>query len=103
MITQKYEPDFLNVKCTWKLVLLHVYEKTINDDTFTFTSIDIVKAFGCERTSAIHLINRSAVLGSYVRVTDIKGKPYHFKITSKGKSKANRLSDRQIEDDINGR
>jgi len=103
MKTKRYEPDFVRINCTWKLILIHVYEKSIDDDDFTFTSIDTVKVFGCERTSAIHIINRGVSFGSFVRVSEIKGKPYHFKITSKGKREAEKLLERQIEADNNGR
>ena len=82
---------------------LNPIDKYAKNYDFTFTSIDTVKVFGGERTSAIHIINRGVSFGSFVRVSEIKGKPYHFKITSKGKREAEKLLERQIEADINGR
>lgn len=99
MESQGYKPDFVKIKCSWHVVLLHVYEKTLDDADYTFTSVDIYEAFGCSTNSAIRIINKGVLIGTFVRTRDIKGKPYHFKITEHGKKNAERLIERQLKKD----
>lgn len=102
MESQGYKPNFVNIKCSWHIVLLHVHEKTLEDADYIFTSVDIHKTFGCSTNSAIRIINKGVVIGTFLRTREIKGKPYHFKLTEHGKNNAVRLIKRQLaEDEIN--
>jgi len=107
MESQGRNLNIVNRKCSWFIILIHIYEKTSDNPAYIFTSVDIYDAYGCDPHSAIQIINKGVLVGTFVRIREIQGKPYHFKLTNKGIKNAERLIRRQLaedkEDEIYGR
>ena len=100
MKAERTETDYVKVSITWKLLLMHVHELTLENPNFRITSTSIVSAFpGCLATNAIGYLRKGRSYGMYTRDYGIIGTPHRYMITNHGKQRAEQLIHEQLEKD----
>lgn len=99
MGTGKSDHNFTYVSITWKLLLMHVYELTLEDPDFRITSREIADVFKCHASNANGLLRKGRSYGAYTRDYSVIGVPHRYLITNYGRKRAEMLIEEQLEKD----